>query len=225
MKWVQYIFGSFTLLNVYNSTAQTINWKALQKEQKHIAYVNLGVDHAVTYGVGYGYQLRSKLPIILNASYSIPSGKIILDDYKTKIGGQINWLQSGNFYFNSELRGIFRRFENSYARLLNFGAVVSTTAGYYKLHWFIAADAGFDKAIVTHFKHSALYKSNFPGVKDGWYEPSTGGNFYYGLQTGYSIKKADIYLRAGKLIEQDFQTAPMLPFYAELGLNFKLKKK
>lgn len=209
----------------FNTNAQTISWKSLQKNQKHILSANLTADYALNYGAGYGYQLSSKLPIILNASFSIPSGNKILDDYKTKIGGQINWLQSGNFYFSSQLQGIFRSYENSYARLLNFGATVSTTAGYYTQHWFVAADAGFDKAIVTHFKHSALYKSNFPGVKDGWYEPATGGNFNYGLQTGYSIKNADIYVRAGKLIEQDFKTAPMLPFYAELGFNFKLKKK
>ncbi len=208
----------------YNSNAQTINWHTLQKEQKHILTANLAADYALDYGVGYGYQLSSRFPILLNASFSIPSGNIITDDYKTKIGGQLNWLKTKNFYFSSQLQGILRRYQNCYARLLNFGSVISTTAGYYKPHWFIGADAGFDKAIITHFKHSALYKSNFPGVKDGWYEPSTGGNFYYGLQTGYSIKKADIYVRAGKLIEQDFETAPMLPFYAELGLNFKFKK-
>jgi hypothetical protein len=225
MKRVQYIFTTIVLFNAFNTNAQTVNWKALQKEQKHITSVNLGVDYAFTYGIGYGYQLRSKRPIILNASFSLPSGKNIADDYKTKIGGQINWLQASNFYFSSELQGIFRRFENSYARILNFGADISTTGGYYKKHWFVAAEIGFDKAIVTHFKHSNLYKENFPGVKDGWYEPSTGGNFYYGLQTGYSIKRADIYLRAGKLIEQDFRTSPMLPFYSEVGFTFKIKQQ
>lgn len=219
-------YSAFVIVAMaFSANAQTINWKSLQKNQKHILSANLSADYAFNFGAGYGYHLSSKLPIILNASFSIPSGNKTLDDYKTKIGGQINWLRSGNFYFSSQLQGIFRRYQNSYARLLNFGAVVSTTAGYYKPHWFIAADAGFDKAIVTHFKHSASYKSNFPAVKDGWYEPSTGGNFYYGFQTGYSFKKADIYLRAGKLIQQDFETAPMLPFYAELGFNFKLKKK
>jgi hypothetical protein len=121
--------------------------------------------------------------------------------------------------------GIFRRFENGYARLLNFGADVSTTGGFYKKHWFAAGEIGFDKAIVTHFKHTDLYKANFPGVKDGWYEPSTGGNFYYGINGGYSFKKQDIYLKAGRLIQQDFKTSPMLPFYAELGLNFRFSKK
>jgi hypothetical protein len=225
MKYIQYIFSTILLLSTFNATAQTINWKALQKEQKHIASVNIGVDYAFTYSAGYGYKLTSKRPIILNASFSLPSGENIADDYKTKIGGQINWLKSGNFYFSSKLHGIFRRFENSYARLVNFGADISTTVGYYKQHWFVATDAGFDKAIITHFKHSNLYKENFPAVKDGWYEPATGGNFYYGLQGGYSIKKADIYLRAGKLIEQDFQTSPILPFYAELGFAFKIKQQ
>lgn len=207
-----------------NANAQTFNWHTLQKEQRHIISVKTAADYAFTYGVGYGYQLSSKLPIVLNGSFSFPSGNILPDDFKTKIGSKINWYQSGNFYFSSHMQAVFRRYENSYARLLNFGAVISTTAGYYKPHWFVAAEAGFDKAIVTHFKHSEVYKANFPAVKDGWYEPSTGGNFAFGMQAGYSITKADVYLRAGKLIEQDFQTLPSLPFYAELGLNFKLRK-
>lgn len=223
MKALYYILV-FLLMDL-NANAQTINWNSLQKEQKQIVSVNIAADYAFAYGVAYGYQLPSKLPILLNVSFSVPSGNKILDDYKTRIGGQIKWLQSGSFNLSSQLQGIFRRYTNSYARLLNFGTIVSTTAGFYKLHWFVAADAGFDKAIVIHFKHSALYRSNFPEVKDGWYEPSTGGNFYYGLQTGYSIKKADVYLRAGKLIEQDFQTSPALPFYVELGLNLRLNKK
>ena len=32
---------------------------------------------------------------------------------------------------------------------------MGVTAGYYQRKWFVAGEAGFDKAIVTHFKHSA----------------------------------------------------------------------
>lgn len=219
-----FIYIAIAVLFGVTTKAQTLNWNTLQKKQKHILSASIAADYAFTYRLEYGYQLSFKLPVLVNASVSIPAGNFVFDDYKTTVGGKINWLKTGSFYFSSELKGIFRRYENSYARLLNFGTLVSTTAGYYKPHWFIAADAGFDKAIVTHFKHSASYKSNFPFVKDGWYEPSTGGNFYYGLQAGYSIKKADVYLRAGKLIQQDFKTSSMLPIFAELGLNFKLKK-
>jgi hypothetical protein len=84
------------------------------------------------------------------------------------------------------------------------------------------AEVGFDKAIVTHFKHSDLFKMNFPGVKDGWYEPSTSGNIYYGVKAGYSIRKFDFFLKAGKLTERDLKTSPTLPVYAGFGINLRL---
>jgi hypothetical protein len=80
----------------------------------------------------------------------------------------------------------------------------------------------FDKAIVTNFKHSAKYKDIYPGVVDGWYEPATGGIFYYGIQAGYSMTKHDVYLRGGNVLNQDFKTKPFTPFYAEIGYNYKL---
>lgn len=223
MKNLKYKLLIAGLATVFTTNAQVLNWASLRKDQKHIININAAADYALTYGAGYGYQLKSKLPVVLSASYSFPSGGNISDDFKTKIGGQTRWLKTGDFYFSAKLQGIFRRFENSYARLLNFGSDMSATAGYYKHRWFVSGELGFDKAIVTHFKHFDSYKANFPGVKDGWYDPSTGGNLYYGLQTGYSFKKKDVYLKAGKLTEQDFRSSPMLPFYAELGINIKFR--
>lgn len=223
MKKIHYIVLITCFAMAFSAHAQTFNWAALKKEQRHTVNINVAADYALTYSAGYGYQLKSKLPVILSTSYSFPSGGSIIDDFKVKTGGQVRWLKAGDFYFSSKVQGIFRRLENSYARLLNFGSDISTTAGYYKNKWFVSGEIGFDKAIVTHFKHFDSYKVNFPGVKDGWYEPSTGGNLYYGLQTGYSFKKHDIYLKAGKLTEQDLKTSPMLPVYAELGINFRFK--
>jgi hypothetical protein len=221
MKFSKTVFLFLLAAGVHSVRAQTLNWKNLVSNQKHIGNIHIGAEHGFVYGVAYGYHVKSSLPVVLNAEYSFPAGNQLTDDFKTKLGGQISWYQSGNFYLSSQLQGIFRRFENSYARLLNFGADVSTTGGYYKKHWFAAGEIGFDKAIVTHFKHSASYKANFPGVKDGWYEPSTGGNFYYGIHGGYSFKQADLYLKAGKLVQQDFKTPPTIPVYAELGVSLK----
>jgi hypothetical protein len=223
MKNIKYLFSIALCLAAFASSAQTFNWGSLKKEQKHILNMNVNSEYGITYGIGYSYHLSFKLPIILNSEYSFPSGKNITDDFKTKIGGQVDLFQAGNFHFIAKLQGIFRRYENDYARLLNFGSDLSGTVGYYKKKWFVAGDIGFDKAIVTHFRHSGLYKSNYPDVKDGWYEPSTGGNLYYGIQGGLSGKKFDVYLKAGKLTEQDFKTSPMLPLYAQLGLNIKLR--
>src|SRR5690606_28578105 len=99
-----------------------------------------------------------------------------------KIGGHINWFEKNNFRANTKIQGVFRRYGNDFVRLLNFGSDMSATIGYYKPKWFAAGEFGFDKAIVTHFLHSDMYKNNFSEAIDGWYEPSTGGNFYYGLQ-------------------------------------------
>jgi hypothetical protein len=206
-----------------NIFSQTINWKSLDKEQRHIINVNAGADYGLTVGAGYGYQLKSKMPVVLNVEYSFPAGEKLFDDFKTKIGGYIRLYQVNNFQFSAKVQGVFRRYQNSFASLLNFGSDLAGIAGYYKPKWFVAGEAGFDKAIVTHFKHTAAYKQNFPSVKDGWYEPATGGNFYYGLQTGFSYRRNDIYLKAGKILAQDFSTKPLLPFYLQLGYNIRLK--
>lgn len=217
----------FLALAFYNPTrglSQILNWANLRKDQEHILTINAGVEHGVIFSAGYGNQLRSKLPIVLIADYSFPSGKKLFDDFKTKIGGQIRFNQTGDVHFSAKLYGVFRGYENNFARLINFGSDISATVGYYKTKWFVAGEAGFDKAIVTHFKHTESYKALYPMVKDGWYEPSTGGNFYFGLQLGYSFKKNDFYLKAGKIVTQDFQSQPLVPFSFQLGVNFKITR-
>lgn len=214
---------SFCIYHPIITLSQTLNWGALKKDQKNIINVNAGIDHGFIFGAAYGYQLKSRLPIILNAEYSFPSGKKLFDDFKTKMGGQVQFYQTGDFHFTGKFQAVFRRYWSDFVRLVNFGSDLSATAGFYKLKWFVAGEAGFDKAIITHFKHSEIYKEIYPLVKDGWYEPSAGGNFYYGLQTGYSFKRRDAYIKAGKVVNQDFQTQPVVPFFAQLGLNFKLR--
>jgi hypothetical protein len=205
--------------------SQTLNWGNFKKNQQHIFNVNAGIEHGLIFGVGYGHQLKSKLPVVLNAEYSFPSGRKLFDDFKTKIGGQVRVYQTGNFHFSAKAYSVFRRYESDFVRLLNFGTEMSVIIGYYKLKWFVAGEAGFDKAIITHFKHTQSYKEIYPLVKDGWYEPATGGNFYYGLQAGYSFHKNDIYLKAGKIVSQDFQSDPVIPFSVQIGFNLKLTTK
>lgn len=202
--------------------SQVINWESLDRQQRHIININAGAEYGFTLGAGYGYQLKSKFPIVLNMEHSFPTGKELTDDFKTKIGGYIRLYQVNNFQLSAKIQGVFRRYENSLVSLLNFGSDMSGIAGYYRPKWFIAGEAGFDKAIVTHFKHSAAYKINYPSVKDGWYEPATGGNFYYGLQSGFSFRRNDVYVKAGKMITQDFSTTPLFPYYLQVGYNIRL---
>jgi hypothetical protein len=203
--------------------AQELNWRNLQ-EERHVLNINAGLMHGVVFGTGYGYRLNTTMPVILHAEYSFPSGKNLTDDLKSKIGGQARLFQIGNFHLSTKITGIFRKHENTLVRMLNFGSDLSVTAGYYRPRWFVAGDFGFDKAIVTHFRHTEAYRDIFPGVKDGWYEPATGGNFNYGLQAGFSFKSSDIYLKMGKVLVQDLKTKPFVPVYFQLGYTFRINR-
>ena len=214
------LFAAGLAFSFFPSRAQTLNWKNIQPQHKHFLNLNAGMDNGSVVGVAYGYRLRTKVPVIVGLEYSMPFGEKLLDDFKTKIGGQVNVLRSDHFFASVKAYGIFRRFENDLARLLNFGSEFSATAGYYRRKWFIAADAGFDKAIITHVKHSDLMKEYNPDLVSGWYIP-TGGHFLYGLQLGRSFRQNDIYLKVGKTVEQDLKTSPSLPIYFQLGWSIK----
>lgn len=216
---ITFLISLFTF-NILHS--QTINWKSLQNEQKHILNANAGWEYGFMYGIGYGYKLESKIPIVLESVVSFASGEVIFDDFKTKIGGQINLYQIENFHFNAAAHGIYRRYGNPLVTLQNFGADATAIIGYYKPKWFAAGEFGFDQAIVTHFKHKDIYKDVYPDVKNGWYEPTTGGNFNFGIQGGYSFNRSDLTLRAGKVMTGDFRTSPLVPFYLQIGYNYKL---
>lgn len=204
---------------VGTARAQILNWNSLRQEERNILSVNGGFDYAFSYGIGYGRQLKTKMPAMVNVDFSQPAGKQLFDDFKTKIGAQVRLHRINNIQFIVKIQGVFRRYHNDYVRLLNFGSDMSAVIGYYKPRWFVSGEFGFDKAIVTHFKHTALYRADFPTVKDGWYKPATGGNFYFGIQTGYSFRKSDVTLKLGRVVQEDFQTNPTVPLYVQLGFN------
>ena len=182
----------------------------------------LGLEYGAIFGIGYGYQINNKLfPMIANVEYSFPSGEDIFDDMKTKVGVQMSLLEFHHFQFSTRLHGVIRRYENDNVRLVNFGSDLAGVIGYYRSKWFVAGEVGFDKAIITHFKHSETYMEQYPGVANGWFGPTTGGNFYYGLQAGYSFGQSDLYVRTGRLLTQDFKTTPTVPLYGQLGYNVK----
>ena len=211
-------------LMALQSFSQSVNWASLKSDNKHSVHVTTGLDYGLVYGLGYSHKIKSQMPILLNVSYSFPSGGQLFDDFKTKIGGQARLYSIGNFQFSASIHGIYRRYENTLVRLQNFGSEMTSVIGYYKPKWFVAGEVGFDKAIVTHFKHSENFKNDFPNTQDGWYEPSTAGNFHYGIQTGYSFKNSDLTLTIGNVITQDFIITPLIPFYLKLGFNYKFKQ-
>ena len=221
MKRTNLIILTAALVCLVNSSfSQTINWKNLQPSQKHIVNLNMGFDNAFGIGVGYGYHFNTKMPLVLNLEYSMPLGDNAFDDLKTKIGAQLNLFRANSFFATVKAYGIIRRFENDLATMLNFGSEFSATGGFYKNKWFAAGEFGFDKAIITHIKHSSLMKQYNPGLQSGWYIP-TAGSFLYGLHGGYSFKRNDVYAKIGRTLSQDRKTVSTVPFYFQLGWSMR----
>jgi len=222
MKTLKFILTAFTLLLTNGVFAQTINSAGLRQDDVNIIHTSINIDYGVTAAVGYNRKLNNSLfPVFTGIEFSAPAGNDIKGDYKVKLGGQIRLIKMNDFQFAVKLQGVFRSYDSDFVHLLNFGSDIAGTVGYYRTNWHAGAEAGFDKAIVTHFRHSSIYKQQYSGVKDGWYEPATGGNFYYGIHAGYSIAMVDINLKAGKVISQDFSTKPTLPFFSQLGINYR----
>jgi hypothetical protein len=197
---------------------QQINWKNFQDGKTHVAGIYAGWDYGIEAGIVYGQRLKTKVPVFVNIEYSSPFGKQVFDDFKSKLGGQVRVIELNNFIVTGKAYGVFRRYENEMVRLLDFGSEFALNAGYYRNKWYVAADAGFDKAISTHIKNSKTMKSNYSNSVDGWYVP-TGGNFNYGIVSGYTFDSNDIYLKFGKRVTQDFKTTPTVPLYLQLGYN------
>ncbi len=220
MKFLNKIIFTITLLLSFYLQSQIINWE--NSPQNNIANINFGTEYGLVTGLGYGCQISNrKFPYLLNTEISIPFGEKKLDDFKIKLGGQMRVMKLNNFNISIKLQGIFRVYNNDFVKISNFGSDFSATIGYYRQKWFTGAEFGFDKAIVSHYKHTDLYKSNYPEVKDGWYEPSVGGNYYYNLKGGYSFGKNDITIATGKIISQDFKTKPIFPIFTQIGYNIK----
>jgi len=219
MKKVQSAFIILSILMISKtSSAQQINWRNLDNNKPHIVNVNMGWDYSTTAGIGYGQKLKTTLPVVLNIEYSFPFGNNIFDDFKTKFGGQAEVLHMESFSVSVKVYGVFRRYENDLVRLVDFGSEISTNFGYYKSNWYVAGEVGFDKAIATNIKNSNEMKSNYPNVQDGWYVP-TGGNFNFGVVSGYSFNSNDLYLKIGVTVTEDFKSRPTVPYYLQIGYN------
>ena len=174
----------------------------------------------MNFGAGYGRKFDTKLPVLANIEYSFPSGERLFDDFKVRIGGQVEVLRMGGFSATVKAYCPIRRYENSLATLFNFGGEFSGVAGFYKQKWFVAGEFGFDKAIATHVKHSQRALENYSGLQNGWYVP-TGGNYFFGVHTGFSFGASGITMKVGKVVTQDFEATPLVSYFAQLAYQHR----
>ncbi len=200
-----------------SAPAQVVNWRTLGPDQRHVAGTYAGVDYGIVLGAAYAYHYKAAL---LGTEWTLPAGGSAADDFRGTVGVSVRWLERGALAVATDVRGIVRRYDSPYVRLLNAGADLSGTVGLYGHRWFLAGRGGFDQAVATRIRNGDALRASYPAIRDGWYGAS-GGNFHLGLEAGRSMGRADLYLALGRVVEQDFRTTPTVPFYARLGLTMK----
>ena len=201
--------------------SQNINWRSLREDQRNVVQLNGGYDFGATAQVGYARSFSLIRPIVVGLDYSFPMGNNLTDDFKVRLGGQMEIVEIGGFSATIKIYSNFRRYQMQLVRIVSFGSDFGLLAGYYTSTWYAAGEFGFDKAIVSQLKHSDIMRANFPGIRDGWYIP-TGGNYYYGIQGGKTIGETfEISLRLGATSAQDHDENDAIPLYLQLGLGMR----
>ena len=204
-----------------SASAQNVNWRSVGEDQPNIVRVITGYDYGAAIQAGYYRFVDLGRPVLLGLDYTQPMGSDLLDDFKVRLGGEVEVVEYDGFSATVRILSNFRRYETDYVRIVSFGSELAGVVGYYNTSWYAAGELGFDKAIATHMKHSEILRSYFPGITDGWYLP-TGGNWFYGIQAGKTIGNSlELNLRAGATNAQFQDENAMLPYYVQLGVGVK----
>jgi len=220
MKYIIAVLA-FVLVLAEPGYPQSVNWRSLRPDQRHLIQLDLGYSYGATAQFGYGYRLTLVRPAMVGIDYSFPMGERLLDDFKVRLGAQIEILEVGGFSATARILASLRRFENPLVRIVGFGSDFGLVAGYYDPAWHVAGELGFDKAITSHVEHSDVMRTSFPAARDGWYIP-TGGNWYYGLQAGKTIGESyDLSVRMGATDAQGSDEDAVLAYYLQLGLGMR----
>ena len=204
------------------SYAQNVNWRSLREDQSNLVQLAVGYDFGAVAGLGYSRSFTLITPMMAGVEYSFPMGDDLTDDFKVRIGGQIEAMRIGGFSASAKISSIFRRYQTELVSIVSFGADLGVLAGYYDPAWYAAGEFGFDKAITSHLKHSEVMKAEFPGIRDGWYVP-TGGHYYFGVQGGKTIGESfELSLRLGATKAQFNDENAVIPWYLQLGFAVKI---
>lgn len=183
--------------------------------------LTVGLDPAVIPGIGYDRitSLFGRL-VQVGVDAGVVAGETDVRDYRARLNGRVQLAQYGALRLAASAAAITRGTSNDVFRAVNFGADLGAIAGLYKRGWFVATEIGFDKAIVTHFTHSQLYRDQYYAeVKDGWYADN-GGTWRLGVTSGVAIGRTELMVRAGVPRTQGGESLP-LPGYLSLGMGVR----
>jgi hypothetical protein len=203
-----------------SSAAFSLNYGALEPEQKQVVTAGAGLESAFAASVGYGRVAHGYgWTSVVGADLTM----VVVDpgDFKLRLGATMPVARSGAWMLTAKCFPLLRGAHNEISRMTSLGVEAGAGGGFFGRHWFVAADLALDWAATTYIAHSERYRATiYADAKDGWYS-STGTRLGYGLYGGYSWRTLDLVLRAGQA--RDLEGGVWyIPFYATIGINLRL---
>ena len=184
-------------------------------------HLTTGVDPAIIPSIGYNRvaSLFGRTAQV-GVEAGVVAGEADVRDFRARLSGQVQLVRYRGLRLAASAAAITRGTDNDLFRAVNFGADLGATGGFYRRGLFLAAEIGFDKAIITHFAHSQQYRDeNYAEAKDGWYLDN-GGTWRFGVVSGVAIGRTELMLRAGVPRTQGGESLP-LPAYLSLGVGVR----
>lgn len=77
--------------------SKNVNWRSLRDDQRNIVQFNSGYDYGVTAQVAYNRSLSMFRPVVVGLDFSVPMGNVLLDDFKVRLGGQMEIVDLDGF--------------------------------------------------------------------------------------------------------------------------------
>lgn len=215
----QIILLAFTTLLALCTYAQSFNFNQT-KENKHIVYLETGVEYGLVAKLGYARKVEiASGKIVWATDLTLPYLKLDLHDYKFKTGVHLPIYSINNWVTSATINLIARGMQTNYNTSFNLGYELGVKTGIYNTRWFLASEFGFDHALLSHIRNSEFYRTHYYyDAKNAWYKNS-GGNIYYGFVYGFTIKKSDFSIRIDKVLDRNF-TSPS-DFSANVILGFQ----
>jgi hypothetical protein len=218
MKSLISVIAAVLLAAPLTAHAQHVNVAALEPHANVVA-VTTGAEHGLMLGMGYGRVVDvADRPILLGAHLNLGWAEVDISDFQLRAGALAPIVGSRHWKLIGSATATLRGTENDIARMTTAGADVSLLAGRYSPRWFIAGELGFDWAMATHIEHDDAYRMNvYADARDGWYA-NPGGMIRAGLQSGLSLGRHDLILRAGRVVDVAGKPA-MFPVYGTLTFD------
>jgi hypothetical protein len=158
-------------------------------------------------------------PILLKARVQAPVFGFDLNDSLLGVGVRSALFEWGGWKLQLGLEPHLRNAQNPLFTAHTLGLALLVAPGYQSETWGVQLELGYERALWTHLRHSAQYRTLvYTDAKDGWYSGSA-GTFRGGFGAGLRLGSFELSTHAGAV--SNFGVMPLsLPFYATLGVGY-----